>query len=72
VTGFLVIVGLLVLAVALWVAVISIRFLRSGRKAFDRYLFVTSDPIRPVPHAPTAPSENLREGSDYTRKNYGT
>lgn len=55
-TGFLVIVGLLVLAVALWVAVISIRFLRSGRKAFDRYLFVTSDPIRPVPHAPTEPS----------------
>lgn len=57
-TGFLLITGLLALSLGVWVAVISVRFLRSGRKAFDRYLFLTSDPVRPVsplPHPPTDP-----------------
>ena len=44
------IVGLLALGLGTWVAVISVRFLRSGRKAFDRYLSVTDIP--PVHKSP--------------------
>lgn len=44
-------------AFQVWLIVIAVRFLRSGRKAFDRYLHVTDTP-RPVsapgntPHTP--------------------
>jgi hypothetical protein len=56
VTDALVLSGLLITAVLLWVAVIAVRFLRSGRKAFQRYLEMTSDPIRPaVPVASRSP-----------------
>jgi hypothetical protein len=47
-TGFLIIAGLLAAALGVWVAVLGIRFLISGRRAFDRYLFMTSDPVRPA------------------------
>jgi len=58
--GTLVIVGLILAAVGVWLAVLSIRFLISGRKAFDRYLFMTSDPIRPVAsHPSTRPPQPL-------------
>lgn len=37
-TGFFVIFGLLLSCLGVWVTVISIRYLRSGRKAFDLYV----------------------------------
>lgn len=70
--GFLVITGLVLMVVGIWLAVISVRFLISGRKAFDRYLFMTSDPIRPaLPVVPPGSGDPLARGTDYTRKNYG-
>jgi len=46
--GFLIIAGLIGWALSLWLFVLMVTFLRSGRKAFERYLFMTSDPIRPA------------------------
>ncbi len=35
-------IGLAWLGLMVWLVVISVRFLRSGRKAFDRYLATTT------------------------------
>jgi hypothetical protein len=55
--------GLLITAALLWVAVIAVRFLRAGRKAFERYLDMTSDPIRP---ATPVPARSSWRGVDVT------
>lgn len=47
----LTLISLGILAAAVWVAVISIRFLRSGRKAFDRYLALTAEESGRLRHA---------------------
>lgn len=46
--GFLVVLGLVLSVVGVWLLVLWTRFLIAGRRAFDRYLFMTSDPIRPA------------------------
>lgn len=48
VVGLIVLVGAVIWGTGLWVLVLTVRFLISGRKAFDRYMFMTSDPIRPA------------------------
>jgi hypothetical protein len=50
--GLLIIAGLIGWALSLWLFVLAVRFLSTGRKAFERYLFMTSDPIRPAQPVP--------------------
>lgn len=52
--GFLVIVGLVLAVVGVWMLVLSIRFLSAGRRAFDHYVEINTDPVgRAVPMAPS-------------------
>jgi hypothetical protein len=76
--GLFVITGLLVWAIGIWLLVLFVRFLRSGREAFDRYLDMTSDPIRPptrvsraVVHPPLVSSEPTTEPSGGRRRKPG-
>lgn len=43
--GLITVVAIAWLALSVWLVVISIRFLRSGRKAFDRYMIMTEQQI---------------------------
>lgn len=53
---FLALLTLGVMAFQVWLIVIAIRFLRSGRKAFDRYTDMHPPlPTLPVPAPPSAP-----------------
>lgn len=58
--------GLAFLMVQVWLAVICVRFLRSGRRAFDRYVIEmnraaqASRPHAPSPHAPMHHPETER------------
>jgi hypothetical protein len=46
--GLLVLAGMIGWVLSMWLFVLAVRFLASGRKAFERYLFITSDPVRPA------------------------
>lgn len=59
--GLLVLAGVIGWALSLWLFVLMVRFFSAGRKAFDRYLFMTSDPIRPVPRPQVAPGGRTTE-----------
>lgn len=54
-TGVLVIFGLILTVLGVWLTVISIRFLRSGRKAFDLYVEQNASGGQLPPHIPPQP-----------------
>lgn len=55
--GVMILVGLVFMVVGLAFMIVSFRFLTAGRRAFDRYLDMTEDPIgRAAPVPPVAPS----------------
>jgi len=69
VIGFLLIVGLVVFMLGVWMFVLGIRFLNSGRRAFDRYLEMTDDPVgRAGLVPPLAPSGRTTEPPNHRRK----